>query len=161
MKLDLPMPVVAKIPMWLESDSDGSETVTPSRTPRPARICPTSRSPIDRFRNCEVRVVGPGDLGEVRRGRDRRPEPAVVVDEAERVEADAETRPGRIGPGGSIVRDVRDLGEEDEPLVAVGEFEDVPDKEDGGRGDHDPVGEDRGADQAKTGGIEGHETTLQ
>ena len=51
MKLDLPMPVVAKTPMWLESDSDGSETVTPSRTPRPARICPTSRSPMDRFRN--------------------------------------------------------------------------------------------------------------
>ena len=84
-----------------------------------------------------------------------------MVDEAEWMETDAETRPGRIGPGGSIVRDVRDLGEEDEPLVAVSELEDVPDKEDGGRGDHDPVGEDGCADQTKTGGIEGHETTLQ
>ena len=49
----------------------------------------------------EVRVVGAGDHGEVRRGRDRRPEPAVVVDEAQRVEGDAEGHPGRHPPRGA------------------------------------------------------------
>jgi hypothetical protein len=42
----------------------------------------------------------------------------------------------------------------------VDELEDVPDKEDGGRGDDDPVGKDRGADQSETGGIGAHGQTF-